>query len=74
MSVCLPRDPKKLFKISEYVFQGDLSMRADVWDKITLFNEIQPLSKEEGEITKLIANLINGVTEMKALEDLRNLL
>lgn len=49
-------------------------MRAEVWDKITLFNEIQPLSKEEGEITKLIANLINGVTEMKALEDLRNLL
>jgi len=33
-----------------------------------------PLSKDEAEITRLIGNLINGVTELKALEELLNLL
>jgi hypothetical protein len=51
-----------------------LASRTDIWERIERFNEILPLTKEEGEITKLIGNLINGVTEMKALEDLRNLL
>lgn len=74
VSVCLPRDPKSLFKVSDYTFKGDLASRTEVWDRIDKFNEIMPLTKEEGEITKLIGNLINGVTEMKALEDLRNLL
>jgi hypothetical protein len=37
-------------------------------------NEKIPLTKDESEITRLIGNLINGVTELKALEELRNML
>lgn len=74
VSVCLPRDPAVLFKVSEYQFTGDLSQRNEVWDKINQLNESHPLAKDEAEITRLIGNLINGVTELKALEELRNLL
>ena len=63
-----------LFKVSDYQFTGDLSQRGEIWDKITQLNEALPLGKDEAEITRLIGNLINGVTELKALEELRNLL
>lgn len=49
-------------------------MREDVWEKITKFNEMLPMNKEEQEIVKLVGNLINGVTEVQALNDLRKLL
>ena len=74
VSVCLPRDPSVLFKVSDYTFTGDLSQRAEIWDKVNLMNETLPLSPDESEITRLIGNLLNGVTELKALEELRNLL
>ena len=74
VSVCLPRDPAVLFKVSDYTYTGDLSQRTEIWDKVTLMNEKIPLTKDESEITRLIGNLINGVTELKALEELRNLL
>jgi hypothetical protein len=74
ISVCLPRDPKRLFKVADYTFKGDLASRVDIWERIDKFNLQLPLNKDESEIIKLIGNLINGVTEMKALEDLRNLL
>lgn len=74
VSVCLPRDPKVLFKVQDYTYQGDLSQRDEVWERYTKFSEALPLTKEESEITRLIGNLINGVTELKALEELRNLL
>ena len=74
VSVCLPRDPKRLFKISDYTFRGDLSQRVEVWDKLVSFEGETPLIPEEQEVIRLVGNLINGVTEMKALEDLRNLL
>ncbi len=74
VSVCLPRDPSVLFKVSDYTFTGDLSQRTEIWDKVNLMNETLPLSPDESEITRLIGNLINGVTELKALEELRNLL
>ena len=51
-----------------------MSQRDDVWERYAKFSEALPLSKEESEITSLIGNLINGVTELKALEELRNLL
>lgn len=70
----MPRDPKSLFKVSEYTYSGDLSQRAEVWDSIEKFNQALPLESEEQEIIKLIGNLINGVTELKALEELRNIL
>lgn len=74
VSVCLPRDPKSLFKVSDYTFKGDLAARPDVWERIGRFNAELPLGPDDGEIIRLIGNLINGVTEMKALEDLRNML
>lgn len=51
-----------------------MAERQDVWDRIDTFNQVLPLGSDEGEVIKLIGNLINGVTEMKALEDLRNML
>jgi hypothetical protein len=60
--------------VSDYTYTGDLSQREEVWEKIAKFNEVLPLNKEESEITRLIGNLINGVTELKALEELRSLL
>ncbi len=45
-----------------------------MWDKYSKFTELIPITKEESEITRLIGNLINGVTELKALEELRSLL
>lgn len=44
VSVCLPKDPKVLFKVSDYVFQGDISQRNDLWERISKFNETMPLN------------------------------
>lgn len=74
ISVCLPRDPSVIFQVNDYEYKGDLALREDVWDKIAKFNELLPMNKEEQEIVKLVGNLINGVTEVQALNDLRKLL
>jgi hypothetical protein len=63
-----------LFKVQDYTYQGDLSQSDDVWESYAKFSEALPLSKEESEITRLIGNLITNMTELKALEELSNLL
>ena len=72
--MCLPKDPSVVFKVNDYKYQGDLALRNDIWDQIKKFNEIVPLNNDEQDIVKLVGNLINGVTEVQALNDLRKLL
>jgi hypothetical protein len=64
ISVCLSRDPKVLFNVQDYTYQGDLSQSDDVWESYAKFSEALPQSKEESEITRLIGNLIKNVTEL----------
>jgi len=60
--------------VSDYTYKGDLSYRDDIWEKVAQFNKNLPLIERETEIIKLVGNLINGVTEVQALNDLRKLL
>ena len=74
ISVCLPKEPSVLFKVDNYQFKGDISQRDDIWNKVAKLNKDLPLNEKEQEIVKLIGNLINGVTEVQALNDLRKLM
>lgn len=70
-NVCLPKEPSKLFNVQDYFFQGSITGNDKVTEaQISLKRQV-PLTPEENEVVKQISNLINGVTEMGALNDLR---
>ena len=70
VSVCLPRDPKNLFKVETGQFEGSITFQKKMMDNVMGIKEKLPLSKEEQDVLNLIGNLINGVTWQQAYNDL----
>jgi rapamycin-insensitive companion of mTOR len=70
-SVCLPRDPRTLFTINEYKFEGSITTDPAVNAAFKCLNSQIPLNDEEKDIIKNICNLLNSVYEVQAISELR---
>ena len=70
VSVCLPRDPKNLFKVEAGPFIGSLTCSSELLANVRSIKTNLPLNKEEEDILALIGNLINGVSWQQAFTDL----
>ena len=70
VSVCLPRDPRKMFKVETGAYQGSITLQKDFLKNVKDIKTKLPLNKEEEEILNMIGNLINGVTWQQAFSDL----
>ena len=71
VSVCLPRDPRKMFKVETEPYQGSITCDPRMIKNIKDIKSKLPLTKEEEEILTMIGNLINGVTWQQAYSDLQ---
>mmetsp|Transcript_35775 Transcript_35775/g.54788 ORF Transcript_35775/g.54788 Transcript_35775/m.54788 type:complete len:219 (+) Transcript_35775:3867-4523(+) len=71
VSVCLPRDPRNLFKVDSGPFKGSITCQKQVVQNIKEIKKDLELSKEEQEVLDQIGNLINGVTWQQAYNDLQ---
>lgn len=73
VSVCLPRNPRNLFRVETGSFKGSITCQKKVIDNVKKMNKELPLAKEEQHILNLIGNLINGVTWQQAYNDLQKI-
>lgn len=71
VSVCLPRDPRKMFNIESGPYKGSMTCQKEMIVNVKGIKEKLPLSEEEQKILDLIGNLINGVTWLQAYSDLQ---
>jgi len=62
VSVCLPRDQSRLFRVQTGKFKGSITFQVDLIENLSSLKEKLPLTKEEQDVLNLIGNLINGVT------------
>lgn len=60
--MCLPRDPKNLFKVETGAFKGSITCSSELLANVKSIKANLPLNKEEEEILTMIGNLINGVS------------
>lgn len=70
-SVCLPRDPRTLFTITEYQFEGSITTDPVINEAFKTLHEKVPLNEDEQEVIKNICNLLNSVFEVQAIAELR---
>lgn len=70
-TICLPRDPRNLFKVDGGTFKGSMTCQPQVVQNMKEIKTAIPLNKEEQEILDLIGSLINGVTWQQAYMDLQ---
>ena len=73
VSVCLPRDQSRLFRVQTGKFKGSITFQVDLIENLSSLKEKLPLTKEEQDVLNLIGNLINGVTWQQAYTDLQNI-
>jgi len=66
VSVCLPRDPRRMFKVDTEAYKGSITCNAQLLTNMKELKQKLPLAKEEEDILNLIGNLINGVTWQQA--------
>jgi rapamycin-insensitive companion of mTOR len=72
VSVCLPRDPRNLFKVETGRYQGSITCQKKLLLNIRDIKQKLPLNnKVEEDILNMIGNLINGVTWQQAYSDLQ---
>jgi len=71
VSVCLPRDPRNLFKIDNLPYKGSITSNLSVVQNMREIKIELELNKEEQDVLDLIGNLINGVTWQQAHNDLQ---
>ena len=69
--MCLPRDPKNLFKVETGAFKGSITCSSELLANVKSIKANLPLNKEEEEILTMIGNLINGVSWQQAFTDLQ---
>lgn len=70
-TICLPRDPRKLFNVDGSHFQGSIVLQKKVVQNMKDIKRNLPLNREEQEILDLVGMLINGVTCRQAHNDLQ---
>ena len=69
-SICLQREPQKLFQVDGGDFKGSMTLQQAVLDNMESIKEQVPLNKDEQEILDLIGSLICGMTWKQAYSDL----
>jgi hypothetical protein len=70
-AVCLPREPKTIFHVAPYKFEGNIGNDDNITYAFNQLKKLIPCDHEEEEILKNIANLLNGVYEVQAIAELR---
>lgn len=70
-AVCLPREPKTIFHVAPYKFEGSVGNDDKIAYSFNQLKKLVVLDQEEEEILKNIANLLNGVYEVQAIAELR---
>ena len=73
-SVCLPKEPKTLFSIGPYDFEGQISGSDEIAQAFKAVKSSITLTKEEEEVITNIGNLLNSVYEQQAISELRKLM
>lgn len=67
----MPRDPRTLFTINEYQFEGSITTDPKVSEAFKALGVKVPLNDDEKDVIKSICNLLNSVYEVQAIADLR---
>lgn len=69
--MCLPRDPRTLFSVASYKYEGTVSADIKIANAFAQIKSQIPLKPDEEDILKNIANLLNSVYEVQAIAELR---
>jgi hypothetical protein len=69
--VCLPRDPRTLFTVAPYKYEGSVSGDERIARAFAILKSQIPLKPEEEDVIKNIGNLLNSVYEVQAISELR---
>lgn len=70
-AVCLPRDPRTLFTVAPYKYEGSVSADEKIARAFATLKSQLPLNPEEEDVIKNIGNLLNSVYEVQAISELR---
>ena len=70
-SVCLPKNPHTLFNINSYEFEGTITDDILINEAFDTLQAQIKLNDEEQEVVQNISKLLNSVTELQAINDLR---
>ena len=70
-SVCLPKNPSTLFRVSEYTFHGSMAADKQIDLAFRQLKQKVPLTNEEREVVTCVGKLLNGVSEVQAINELR---
>lgn len=65
-AVCLPREPRTIFHVPNYKYEGNISADDNIGFAFNNLKKLIPLSQEEEDIMKNVSNLLNSVYEVQA--------
>ena len=63
-AVCLPREPRTIFAVARYEYEGNVSSDDNISFAFNQLKKLIPLNAEEEDIMKNISNLLNSVYEV----------
>ena len=70
-AVCLPREPKTIFSVAPYKFEGNISADDNFSYAFSQLKKHLALNPEQEDILKNVSNLLNQVYEVQAIAELR---